>query len=161
MKAVSVYFDLDGMAIPLGGLDAEERRLLGRLERRFRTHPDWCAFDNYWFPAVAEFYDARGLDRSQTIKTPIYQIAQDFSGRLGIAQGLVRPADYLDQLENLVLNQFPSRRAFCKASGLPENTLAAVLAGRQELSLERLSQALERAGYRLRIVRAGGAKRTG
>src|SRR5207245_11512134 len=66
-------------------------------------------------PILAEFYDARGLSRPQTIKTPIYQIAQDLSGRIGIAQGLVRPPDYLDQLEDLALNHFPSRRAFCKA----------------------------------------------
>jgi len=161
MKAVSAYIDLDGMAISLDGLDADERRLLGRLERRARTHPDWCAFDNYWMPAVAEFYDARGLGRPQTIKTPLYQIAQDLSARIGIAQGLVRPPDYLDQLEDLALNHFRSRRAFCKASGLSEGTLNDVLAGRKDLSLERLSKALERAGYRLRIVPARPAKRTG
>lgn len=161
MKAVSVYLDLDGIVISLDGLDAEERRLLGRLERRARTRPDWCDFDNYWMPAVVEFYDGRGLRRSQIIETPVYQIAQDLSARLGIAQGMVRPPDYLDQLEDLVLNHFPSRRAFCKASGLSEDTLDDVLAGRKDLSLGRLSKALERAGYRLRIVPARQAKRTG
>jgi hypothetical protein len=161
MKASSVYLDLDRVAIPLDGLDAEERRLLDRLQRRARTHPDWCNFDNYWMPAVVEFYEGRGLNRSQTIQTPLYQIAQDLSARLGIAQGLVRPPDYLDQLEELVLNHFPSRRAFCKASGLPEATLDDVLARRKDLTLESLSKALERAGYRLRIVPAPGAKRTG
>jgi hypothetical protein len=161
MKASSVYVDLDGMAISLDGLDADEQRLLARLERRARTHPDWCDFDNYRMRAVARFYEERGLSRSQTIKKPIYRISQDLSARLGIAQGMVRPPDYLDQLEDLVLNHFPSRRAFCKASGLSEATLDAVLAGRQDLSLESLSKALERAGYRLRIVPAERAKRTG
>jgi hypothetical protein len=156
-----VYLDLDSNAIALDGLDAEERRLLGRLERRARTHPDWYGFDNYWISAVAEFYDARGLSRSQTIKTPIYQIAQDLSARLGIAQGMIRPPEYLDQLEDLVLNHFPSRRAFCKATGLSKDLLDAVLAGRKELSLEALSKALERIGYQLRIVPAGRAKQTG
>jgi hypothetical protein len=161
MKAVNAYLDLDGMAISLDGMDAQERRLLRRLERRAQSHPDWCAFDNYWMAAVAKFYDDRGLSRPETIETPIYQIAQDLSARLGIAQGMVRDPDYLDQLEELVLNHFPSRRAFCKATGLPEATLDDVLAGRKDLSLESLSKALERAGYRLRIVSARRAKRTG
>lgn len=145
----------------MDGLDVEERRLLGRLERRARSHQDWNEFDNYWMPAVAKFYEARGMSRSEMIKTPIYQIAQDLSARLGIDQGMIRPADYLDQLEDLVLNHFPSRRAFCRASGLAEATLDKVLAGRKEVSLASLSKALDRAGYRLRIVPAAPAKRTG
>lgn len=111
----------------LEGLDAEERRLLGSIERRTRSHPDWCDYDNYWMRAVVEFYQARGLSRRQTIKTPIYRISQDLSARLGIAQGFVRAPDYLDQLEDLVLNHFPSRRAFSKASGLSAGTLDNVL----------------------------------
>jgi hypothetical protein len=161
MKTANAYVDLNGMAITLDALDAAERRLLGRLERRARTHPDWSAFDNYWMPAVADFYDGRGLSRRQTLQTDIYRIAQDLSARLGIAQGLIRPPGYLDQLEALVFNHFPSRRAFCKASGLPEDTLDGVLAGRMDLSLERLSSALERAGYGLRIVPTQPVKRTG
>ncbi len=161
MKTISAYVDLDGFAIPLGRLDSEERRLLARIERRYRSQPDWSEFDNCWLPAVAEFYDARGLRRSETIETSIYHIAQDMSARLGIDQGMVRAPEYLDQLEDLVLNRFASRRAFCKASGLSEETLDAVLAGEKVLSLERLSKALERAGYGLRIVRARVTKRTG
>jgi hypothetical protein len=161
MKATRVYLDLDGNAISLDGLDAEERRLLGRLERRARTHPDWCDFDNYRMPAVVAFYDGRGLSQSDTVRMPIYRIAQDLSARLGIAQGMIRPPDYLDQFEDLVLNHFPSCRAFCQASGLSADVVDEVLAGRRDLSLESLSEALERAGYRLRIVPAARAKRTG
>jgi hypothetical protein len=161
MKAVRVYLDLDGNAISLDGLDAGERRLLGRLERRARTQPDWNDFDNYRMPEVAAFYAGRGLSRADTIQTPIYRIAQDLSAGLGMAQGMIRPPDYLDQFEDLVLNHFPSRRAFCQASGLSEEVVDDVLAGRKDLSLEELSKALERAGYRLRIVPAARAKRTG
>jgi hypothetical protein len=39
--------------------------------------------------------------------------------------------------------------------------LSHVLAGRKDLSLEALSKALDRIGYRLRIVPAARAKRTG
>jgi hypothetical protein len=92
---------------------------------------------------------------------PVYQIAQDLSARLGVAQGLIRLPTYLDQLEDLVLNHFSSRRAFCTASGLSETTLNDILAGRKDISLESLSKALERAGYRLRIVPAVGVRRTG
>jgi hypothetical protein len=160
MKTHRVYLDLDGNPIPLGGLDAQERRLLGWLERRSRSS-DWTAFDNYWMNKLAEFYQARGMSNRQIVKTPIYQIAQDLSTRLGIAPGDVRQADCLDQLENLALNHFPSRRAFARASGLAESTLNAVLAGRKDLSLQQLGEALERAGYRLRIVPAQPRKRTG
>jgi hypothetical protein len=50
---------------------------------------------------------------------------------------------------------------FCKATALAEATLGDVLAGRKDVSLQSLSKALERAGYRLRIVSAPKAKRTG
>lgn len=161
MRAAKAYFEVDGNAICLDGLDAEERRLLARLERRARTHPDWCDFDNYWMPVVSGFYDSRGLKPLQTVKMPVYQIAQDLSARLGIAQGMIKPPDYLDQLEDLVLNQFSSRRTFCKASGLSEDLLDDVLSGRQDLPLERMSKALKRIGYGLRIVPAAQVKRTG
>ncbi len=39
--------------------------------------------------------------------------------------------------------------------------LSHVLAGRKDLSLAALSKALARIGYRLRLVPAAGAKRTG
>jgi hypothetical protein len=47
-------------------------------------------------------------------------------------------------------------RAFCKATGLSEDMLGHVLAGRKELSLEALRKGLERIGYRLRIVLGPG-----
>ena len=151
-QQADLYMDLDSNAISLARLDDEERRLVARLRRRARTHPDWCAFGNYWTRAVLGFYDARGLTRRQTLQTAAYQIAQDLSSRLGLAQGLIRPDDYLSDWEELVLNRFGSRQAFCQATGIAEQVLDRVLAGRQELSLEALTQALERIGYQLRIV---------
>jgi hypothetical protein len=52
----------------------------------------------------------------------------------------------------LIRGKFASRRAFCDAAGLSEDMLSHVLAGRKDLSLEKLTQALSRIGYRLRIV---------
>ncbi len=90
------------------------------------------------------------------------QVAHDLSGRLGIAQGYVAAPtfDYREQLERLVL-QFPTRRAFCDATGISQTMLSHVLAGRKDLSMASLSKILERVGYRLQFTRASKAKRTG
>ena len=73
---------------------------------------------------------------------------------MGIASGLVRPDDYQSDLEELIREKFPTRRAFCEATGLSEGLLRHVLAGRKDLSLAALTAALERIGYRLRILPA-------
>jgi hypothetical protein len=161
MKAAEVYVDLDGREIPLADLDTAERRLVARLRRRARTHPNWTDFDNFWMRALVAFYDARGVPRSAVKKRALFRIAQDLSGRLGIASGLVRPDDYRSELEDLIREQFPSRRAFCEATGLAEDALSAFLAGRQDLSLDLLNEALERIGYRLHIIPAPPRKKTG
>ncbi len=160
MKQTDIYVDLDDNEISPAKLDREERFLVARLIRRAKAKPDWVDFDNFAFNAVGNFYDARGLPRKRLNQTIPFQITLDLSARLGIAQGFIQPPDYLDQFEDLVLNHFPSRRAFCKATGLSESMVSHVLAGRKELSLESLSKAMERIGYKLRIVPAR-AKRTG
>jgi hypothetical protein len=158
MKANDTYVDLDGNVILLAELDAEERRLVAALRRRARTNPDWDAFDNYWTRVVPEFYRARGVGRKAILRKPVYRIAQDLSSRLGIAAGLIRPDDYRDELEDLIGENFPSRRAFCKATGLSEDVIGAVLAGRGDLSVTALSEALGRIGFRLAIVPAPEVK---
>ncbi len=167
MKAPNVYVDMDGNEIALDALDAGERQLAARLRRRAHTHPDWCDFDNYSMRVILEFYDARKVSRKAVVRSPVWRIAQDLSGRLGIASGLVRPSDCLGDLEDLIREHFPTERAFCEATGLTKETLTDVLAGRADLSLQTLTEALERIGYRLRIVpvpeeaRAEARKRTG
>ena len=161
MERPDTYTDLDGNEISLDGLDTEERRLLNRLRRRARTHSDWCDFDTYWMAAVTEFYDARGWSRAAARRTAVYRIAQDLSGRLGVAAGFIRPPDYRDELEELILTRFPSRRAFCKATGLSEDMLSHVLAGRKDLSLATLTRALERIGYAVHIKPTMERKQTG
>jgi hypothetical protein len=161
MSLKNEYVDLDDNRIALADLDADERRLVAQLRRRARANPDWDAFDNYWMLAVTEFYDARGLSRKQSRQTAAFRIAQDLSSRLGLAQGAIAPDDYRDQLEELIREHFPSRRAFCQATGIAEDMLCHVLAGRKDLSLEALTQALARIGYRLHIAPAPERKRTG
>jgi hypothetical protein len=161
MKETDVYVNLKGQEISLSGLDPQEAKLLTRLQRRARTHPSWPDFGNYWTREVAAFYDGRAVPRAQSRHSAVYRIAQDLSSRLGIAAGLIRPPDYRAELEELIGRKYPSRRAFCEAAGLSEAMLSHVLAGRKDLSLESLSKALDRIGYRLRIVPAASAKRTG
>jgi hypothetical protein len=163
MRNDKAYVDLDGNPIPLSALDAAERQLVARLRRQARSNPDWDAFDNFWTRAVPDFYLARGLKRRAIPRTPVWQIAQDLSSRLGIAAGLVRPPgerDYRDQLERLVLH-FPSRQAFCKATGLSQDMLSHVLAGRKDLSLPALEKALARIGYVIKMIPVSGKQRTG
>ena len=166
MRQPSIYVDLDGNEICLGHLDAEERKLLARVQRRARTNPDWDAFDNFWTVAVPAFYEARGMDRKAVPRTVLWRVAGDLSGRIAVAAGLARIGDYHGDLEDLIRDKYPSRRAFCKATGLSEGMLSHVLAGRKDLSLAALTRALERIGYRLRIVpvpvvqqQASGARR--
>jgi hypothetical protein len=155
------YVDLYGNTISLANLDAEERSLVAQLRRRARTKPSWCDFNNDAMRVVGEFYDARRVSRRKASQTSAFRIALDLGNRLGIAQGKVSPPSYRGELRHLIL-QFPSRRAFCKATGISQDMLSHVLAGRKDLSLESLSKALERIGYRLRIVPAAAkAKRTG
>lgn len=152
MKEADSYVTLKGQELPLIYLDPEERQLLARLRRRAGTRPSWTEFGNYWMREVAAFYDARGLSRAQSRRSPVYQIAQDLCSRLGVAAGLVRAPEYRAELEDLIREKFPTRRAFCQATGLSEDMLSHVLAGRKDLSLAALTKALERIGYRLRIV---------
>lgn len=167
MKRSDVYIDLDGQEIALAALDDGERRLVARLRRRAQTHPDWTDFDNYWSREVGAFYDARRVPRRVSRESIPVRIAQDLSSRLGLASGLVRDGDYRDDLAELIRAKFPTRRAFCDATGLAEDMLSHVLAERKDLSLKALEQALGRIGYRLRITplaaeaRAAGRKRTG
>jgi hypothetical protein len=161
MNRIDVYVDLDGNSISLADLDPEERQLIARLRRRAQSKPDWNDFDNYWMRAVADFYDARGESRKESRRTAAFRVAQDLSSRLGIAQGYIEPDDYRDELQNLIRERFPSQRAFCQATGLSEDMLSHVLAGRKDLSLAALEQALARIGYRLRIQPAPQQKSVG
>jgi hypothetical protein len=152
MKRKDIYVDLDGQEISLVHLDAEERKLLARILRSARTKPDWDAFDNWWTAAVAAFYQARRFPRKAVPRTIPWTIAQDQSSRLAVAAGLARLGDCRDELEELIREKYPARKAFCEAAGLSEDMLSHVLAGRKDLSLASLTAALERIGYRLPIV---------
>ncbi|MBI1831443.1 MAG: hypothetical protein HYR84_08340 [Planctomycetes bacterium] len=157
-KKSETYVDLDGREWDLTRFDDEERRLVARLQERAGAHADWNDFDRFWPSQVAAVYDVRGLSRQESMRTGVYQIAQDISSRLALASGHARESDYRDELKEVIRTRFKSRRAFCEATGLSEDMLSHVLAGRKNLALETLIHALQNIGYRIRIVPATPAR---
>jgi hypothetical protein len=156
----ATYRDLQGQEWDLEKFDAEERLLVTdfrRQEKRCKkaaalAGQRWADFDNYWLPRVLQLYRDRGLTGKQIARTPLYRIAQDLSSRLAVSLGLARLPDYRDHLRILIATKFQTRRAFCKATGLSEDMLSHVLAGRKDLSMEALTQALQRIGYGIQLV---------
>lgn len=152
MTKFQTYTDLKGREVSTAALDDEERKLVVRIKRRAKTHPDWNDFENYWTGAIGEFYDERGVPRKQARKSAVYRIAQDLGSRIGIEQGYVRRSDYRDELASLIRERFNSQREFCNATGLSEDMLSHVLARRKHLAIDTLTDALERIGCTLRIM---------
>jgi hypothetical protein len=162
----AAYRDLQGHEWNLDALDPEERLLVTdfrRQEKRCKKAAAppgqrWADFDNYWLPRVLQLYRERGLTGKQIARTPLYRIAQDLSSRLAVSLGLARLPDYRDHLRIIIATKFKTRRAFCKATGLSEDMLSHVLAGRKDLSLEALTHALQRIGYAIQLVPVQPAK---
>jgi hypothetical protein len=79
--------------------------------------------------------------------------------RLAVKQGVARVQDYRDEIEALVRTRFKTRCEFCEATGLSEDMLSHVLAGRKHIAIDTFSDALSRIGYALKIVPQTGPKR--
>ena len=148
------YSDLYGNTIDISSLDDEERHLIDELHQYAKQHPDFRSGEywNFYPRRVGDFYERRGLTRRETTVTAVWRIAQDIRGRMMIAAGLARRGDYRNDLELLILRQFPSRRAFCDATGISEDMLSHVLAKRKHLGIDTLSDALARIGYTIHIT---------
>ena len=146
------YVNLKGDFVSVADLTKAERKLVAELKRQAKQIGDWNEFENYWTRTVADFYKDSGLTRKQIRETAIYRIAQDLGSRLAVEAGIARAPDYRDELERLIRSHFPSRRAFCQATGLTEDMLSHVLAGRKHLAIDTLAQALQRIGYALKIM---------
>jgi hypothetical protein len=153
MKTLTKYYvTMERQSWDLTELDDEERQLVEDLQRRAESHPDWNDFDNYWLPRVASLYEGRGLSRQEVTKTPVWDIAQDLSGRIAISLGLMRLPDYRDDLRQIIREKFKTQRAFCEATGIGEDMLSHVLRGRKHLAIDTLAGALEKIGYLVRLV---------
>ena len=154
---------LKGKVIPLKGLDSEEKELLEELRAFLKKSQDWSAYFNFKMQKIGEFYDRRGVDRSAVSESPLYQVAQDLGSRLAIAEGWIRApnpkADYRQQLSRLITEKYHTRRGFCQETGISEDLLSHVLAGRKHLAIDTLTSALERIGYQIQIMPIGNAEK--
>lgn len=151
----SIYVDLDGEPHDLSKLTQVERELLDDLVGFAAEHPDaWsCEYANYFVRRVGNFYESLGLARSEIIKTTIWRVAQDISGRMMVEAGLARvSSDYPDELNTVIQKKFGSRREFCKATGISEDILSHALSKRKNLAIDTLSEALAKIGYTINIV---------
>jgi hypothetical protein len=146
------YTDLRGNVFGITGLDSDERALIAHMKDEAAKNPDWAQFRNFWMSEVDRFYAARGLSRREIIETIGYRVGQDLKSRLGIAQGQMRLGDYRGELEMLILENFPTRKAFCDATGLSEDMLSHVLARRKHLAIDTLTDALAKIGYTIHIA---------
>ena len=152
MKQADVYLDLKGREISLVKLTAAERSLIADMKAVAKKTADWSAFSNLWMVRVADFYADQNLTRPQIRKTAVYRIFQDLDSRLAMSEGLARQPDYRDELAQLIEQRFQTRRAFCEATGLSEDMLSHVLAGRKHLAINTLEESLHRIGFSLHIV---------
>jgi hypothetical protein len=152
MLLSSIYVNLNGNVISVAELTDAEQKFVAKLKRQAREHPDWNEFTNFWTHAVADFYKDSGLTRKQIRETAVYRIAQDFGSRIAVEAGIARLPDYRDELNTLIRTRFKTRREFCQATGLSEDMLSHVLAGRKHLAIDTLAQALQRIGYSLKIM---------
>ncbi len=150
------HVDLYGRVYALSGLNAQEREILARLKAFADSNPQWWDYQNLWMAEVGRLYESSGLTRRQIIEMPVYRVAQDIGSRLGIAQGIMRQSDYRDELQQLILTRFKTRREFCEATGLSEDMLSHVLARRKHLAIDTLHAALEKVGYKLHIAPLAG-----
>jgi hypothetical protein len=148
----TVYIDLRGRSYDLTALQTEERALVRKLAALAKRAPEWSEFRNAWLAQIEKLFSPRGLTRAQILDTTAYRIGQDIGSRLAIAQGKARASDYRDELEQLILTRFNTRREFCQATGLTEDMLSHVLARRKHLSIDALTSALEKVGYTLHIA---------
>lgn len=146
------YVNLKGDFICVADLTDAEQKFVAKLKRQAKQHPDWNEFWNFWTHGVADFYKDSGLTRKQIRETGVYRIAQDLGSRLAIQAGVARAPDYRDELNALIRSRFQTRREFCQATGLTEDMLSHVLAGRKHLAIDTLAEALSRIGFSLRIV---------
>jgi hypothetical protein len=152
MSQVDVHVALDGTNYVLAILDKDEQRLVDDLKQFAKSNPNWAEFSNLQISKVGDFYKSRGLSRKEITKTPVWLIAQDIAERLHVAEGRARPSDYRDELEFFIATRFPTRRAFCEATGLSEDMLSHVLAKRKDFGIQTLSDALAKVGYAIHIT---------
>lgn len=154
MSLTNAYIDFRGRGIDTSSLDDDERQLVDELHRFAKDHLDvrTAEYWNFYIKRVGDFYESRGLARQETTKTVVWRIAQDIRSRQMLAAGMAKLGDYRDDLEQLILSRFKSRRSFCDATGISEDMLSHVLAKRKDFGIQTLANALQKVGYEIHIT---------
>jgi len=154
MKQADKYIDLKGREISLVELTSLERTLIAEMMIAADSATDWSEFSNLWPMKVAGLYASQNLTRPKIRHTVVYHVCQDLGSRFAVSRGLARRLDYRDELASLIEQRFRTRREFCEATGLSEDMLSHVLAGRKHLAINTLEESLHRIGYSLHIAPA-------
>jgi transcriptional regulator with XRE-family HTH domain len=143
-KKSTDYVTITGRVIDLLQLTAEERQCLASIIEKYRTHPEWTDFANWWMNILARC----GIDRQSSL----FKVCDDLEARLGISQGKTSPPDYRHYLLALIEERYGSRYRFCKESGIDQGQLSRILSGRADFSMETLTKVLQSLGASLMIV---------
>ncbi len=143
--------DVHGYPIDEYSLNDDEEQILELLYDKYSEKLDCIEFKKLWWKLIIGLYDRLKVPRKETVEKPLYKIAQFWDCQLMLEQGFVTVPHYREQLRELS-GAYPTRRAFCDATGLSEDMLSHVLHGRKEISIAALDHALSRIGYAIRIV---------
>lgn len=158
MKQHESHRTLDGRWLSLAGLSPAERRALQEIQLAYRRKPGWPQFTNFWRSKLRRLY--RRLSPSRRTATVVYWVGEDLEARLGVRQKYFRSPDYRDHLHALIVEHFPSRYAFCRATGLDQGSVSRLLRKSTNISVDRLNRALRRIGWELSLNRTGERKQS-
>jgi len=158
MKETTSHRTLDGRLLSLDGLSPAERKALAEIRRAYAQKPDWAKFTNVWRNKMRRLY--RRLPPGQRTATALYRVGEDLEARLGVHQKYFRSPDYRDQLLALIVEHFPSRYAFCRATGLDQAFISRLLRKSTNISVDRLNRALRRIGWELSLAPTSENRKT-
>ena len=85
----SAYTTMEGTKVEISQLTVDERRFLGELAQQMKKGISYLDFENLYTSASSPVHaQARRMGRPIR-DTPIYQVCEDMSKRLGIQQGFL------------------------------------------------------------------------
>ena len=146
-----IYVTLLSDHFDLRELPADQQAIVRKLFERYKQGPRSTEFSNYYMELCKPVFD--GIPRKRIPDTPLYNIAQDLSFRLAIQQGEMRPPDYRDKLEHLILREYNTLSEFCRETGEDRSYIAHLFAKDKNASFERLTRILDKLGYELSFDR--------
>lgn len=144
------YITLKGEEINIEDLPSGHKEILREVAEYFKESPDWNDFSNFWLGKMRIL--SQNGNRKELARSPLFRVFQDMASRLGINQGYMRLGDYRDYLAMIIDRDFPSRYAFCQKTGLNEAFLSHILKKEKNLSISKLQDAMNKAGYNVKIT---------